>query len=331
MAIITGDDNPNRLFGTSEGDTINGFGGDDSLSGLGGNDVLQGGTGADALAGGDGLDAASYADSAAGVRVDLLSGTAAGGDATGDSLVSIENLIGSNYGDELIGQSSSTLMGDSGDDILRGGNLLSGGGGDDILSGGAGADLLGGDGGSDIASYYTALTGVAVNLATGAASGGDAAGDTLFSIEGLSGSNLGNDSLAGDAGANVLRGWGGDDALTGAGGKDTLIGGAGADRFVYGSTADSAVGANADVIGDFSHAQGDRIDLSAIDANTSAAGDQAFTFIGTATYTGVAGQLRYHSDGVVTTIAGDVNGDGVSDFHIQLTGAIGVASGDFVL
>ena len=153
----------------------------------------------------------------------------------------------------------------------------------------------------------------------------------LTGIEGLSGSNLAKDILAGDAGANVLRGWGGDDALTGAGGKDTLLGGAGADRFIYGSAADSAVGAGADVIHDFSRAQGDRIDLSAIDASIGAAGNQAFTFIGTALYTGVAGQLRFHSDGAVTTIAGDVNGDGVSDFHIQLTGAIGVVAGDFVL
>ncbi len=88
------------------------------------------------------------------------------------------------------------------------------------------------------------------------------------------------------------------------------------------ASAESVVGANADLITDFSHAQGDRIDLSAIDANTGVAGNQAFSFIGTGLYTGVAGQLRYAAAGGVTTIAGDVNGDGASDFHIQLTGAI---------
>jgi Ca2+-binding RTX toxin-like protein len=119
--------------------------------------------------------------------------------------------------------------------------------------------------------------------------------------------------------------------LTGAGGKDTLTGGAGADRFVYAGAADSPVGANADRITDFSHAQSDKIDLAAIDANTGAAGNQAFSFIGTSLYTGIAGQLRYASDGAVTTIAGDLNGDGVSDFHIQLTGAIGLVAADFVL
>jgi len=84
-------------------------------------------------------------------------------------------------------------------------------------------------------------------------------------------------------------------------------------------------------ITDFSHAQGDKIDLSAIDANTGAAGDQAFSFIGTDAYTGVAGQLRYVVGGGITTIAGDINGDGTSDFHIQLTGAIGLVAADFVL
>ncbi len=119
--------------------------------------------------------------------------------------------------------------------------------------------------------------------------------------------------------------------LTGAGGKDTPTGGAGADRFAYAGAAESAVGANADRITDFSHAQGDKIDLSAIDASTTLAGNQAFSFIGTAPYTGATGQLRYAVAGGVTTIAGDVNGDGTSDFHIQLTGAIGLVAGDFTL
>ena len=75
-----------------------------------------------------------------------------------------------------------------------------------------------------------------------------------------------------------------------------------------------------------------KIDLSAIDANTVLAGNQAFSFIGSGLYTGVAGQLRFAvtSPGV-TTIAGDVNGDGVSDFHISLSGAIGMLGTDFVL
>ena len=120
----------------------------------------------------------------------------------------------------------------------------------------------------------------------------------------------GHDSLVGTSGVNTLQGWNGNDVLTGAGGKDTLTGGAGGDRFVYGGVGQSVVGADADRITDFSHAQADKIDLSAIDANSGGAGDQAFSFIGTGLYTGVAGQLRYAAVGGVTTIAGDVDGDG---------------------
>ncbi|WP_221939211.1 hypothetical protein, partial [Mycobacterium sp. KBS0706] len=69
-----------------------------------------------------------------------------------------------------------------------------------------------------------------------------------------------------------------------------------------------------------------------IDANTGVAGDQAFTFIGAGLFTGVAGQLRAVNNAPgVTTIAGDINGDGVSDFHIQLTGNLTLFAGDFVL
>ena len=69
-----------------------------------------------------------------------------------------------------------------------------------------------------------------------------------------------------------------------------------------------------------------------IDANTALAGDQAFSFIGSGLYTHHAGELRaaVTSPGV-TTIAGDINGDGVSDFHIRLTGTIALVAADFIL
>ncbi|MGF6230850.1 hypothetical protein QFZ27_004805 [Inquilinus ginsengisoli] len=91
------------------------------------------------------------------------------------------------------------------------------------------------------------------------------------------------------------------------------------------------VGANADVVTDFSHAQGDEIDLAAIDANAGAAGNQAFSFIGANLYSGTAGQLRFSIVNGVTTVAGDVDGDQISDFHIVLTGSIALVAADFVL
>ena len=307
-----------NLSGSNLGnDTLAGNSGANKLQGWGGDDVLRGGAGADTLEGGAGIDTASYYTSAVGVTVDLAAGTASGGDAAGDTLSGIENLSGSNLGND-------TLAGNGG------ANKLQGWGGDDVLRGGAGADVLEGGAGTDTASYYSSPVGVSISLAAGTGAGGDASGDALSGIENISGSQ-GNDGLTGTAGANVLQGWGGNDGLVGDAGKDTLTGGAGADLFHFLALGDSVVGANADVITDFSHAQGDEIDLMEIDANAGAAGNQAFSFIGANLYSGVAGQLRFSIVNGVTTIAGDVNGDKVSDFHIILTGSIALVAADFVL
>ncbi|MGL4967881.1 MAG: calcium-binding protein [Inquilinus sp.] len=308
-----GDD---RITGTAFADTLTGDAGKDDLRGGAGNDVLRGGGGADALDGGAGIDTASYYETPVGITVSLASGTGAGDDAQGDTLAGIENISG--------GQGNDTITGNAGANTLQGWN------GNDVLRGGAGADVLAGGAGIDTASYYASSAGVVVDLSTGKGSGGEAQGDTLTGIENVSGSQ-GWDSVIGTSGANGLQGWAGNDVLVGGRGADMLTGGAGADRFVYTGTADSPVGAGADRITDFSHAQGDRIDLFAIDANTAAAGNQAFSFIGSALYTGIAGQLRYSVVGGVTTIAGDINGDEVSDFHIALTGAIALVAVDFVL
>jgi Ca2+-binding RTX toxin-like protein len=313
---LHGEADDDQLYGDGGVDFLAGGAGDDELHGGSGGDYLTGGAGADRFHGDGGNDTASYYTSPVAVMVNLAANTGDNGDAEGDTYDDIERLQGSGFDDTLTGRAEfDNLIGEGGNDILRGS------GGADHLSGGTGIDT---------ASYFTGSTGVTVSLATDWGSGGDAEGDTLNGIENLSGSQ-GNDRLTGDSEANVLQGWNGDDALTGGDGKDTLTGGGGADRFVYGSTAQSTVGANADRITDFSHAQTDKIHLAAIDANAGAAGDQAFSFIGTGLYTGVAGQLRYAVAGGLTTIAGDVNGDGASDFHIQLTGAVALVAGDFVL
>src|SRR5207248_7265334 len=126
------------------------------------------------------VNTADYSGSVGAVSIDLTAGSAAGGDAGGDTLFGITNLVGSQYGDTLAGDGSDNLLvGGGGDDALRSG------GGNDTLVGGRGADVLDGGAGTDTAVYSGSSTGVTVNLATGADSGGEAAGDTLISIENL--------------------------------------------------------------------------------------------------------------------------------------------------
>ncbi|KQS59402.1 hypothetical protein ASG39_19015 [Rhizobium sp. Leaf371] len=105
-----------------------------------------------------------------------------------------------------------------------------------MLIGGAGADVLNGNGGIDTASYVTAAAAIAITLATGAQTG-DAAGDTLNSIEIITGSSYG-DTITGDAGNDVFNGGNGNDILTGGTGSDTLNGDAGNDLLTGGSGAD---------------------------------------------------------------------------------------------
>jgi hypothetical protein len=89
-----------------------------------------------------------------------------------------------------------------------------------------------------------------------------------------------------------------------------------------------------DVITDFSHSEADKIDLSKIDAKVGVGGNQSFTFIGTSAFPGGggvgAGKLRYEQVGNETHILGDVNGDGVADFMIVLSGQLNLQSGDFI-
>ncbi|BCD87276.1 hypothetical protein PSm6_36830 [Pseudomonas solani] len=128
----------NTLAGGSGNDVLIGGVGDDTLNGGNGNDLLVGGAGNDALNGGGGIDTASYIDATSGVTVSLASAAAQNtGGAGTDTLSGIENLIGSNFGDVLTGNSGdNTLSG------LAGNDTLIGNGGNDILSGGDGADTF---------------------------------------------------------------------------------------------------------------------------------------------------------------------------------------------
>ncbi|WP_052121544.1 calcium-binding protein, partial [Inquilinus limosus] len=321
---LTGSGVANLLSGGIGNDTLRGMAGGDTLNGSVGDDILIGGVGGDLMDGDLGTDTLSYADSSAGVVVSLGTGQGSGGFAEGDRFSLVENITGSAFADRLTGVSGT--------------NLLQGLSGSDILAGASGGDTLDGGAGTDLATYFGAVDAVTVDLAAGLGSRGDANGDRYLSIENVHGGQ-GGDSLTGDGQANLLNGFEGGDTLSGGGGADTLVGGvgrdvlaggAGADRFVLTGRNDSALGGGADRITDFSGAEGDRIDLSALDADTGAAGNQAFSFIGAGAYTGIAGQLRFAVTALgIVTIAGDVDGDRVSDFHIQLAGTAAPIAADF--
>jgi Ca2+-binding RTX toxin-like protein len=207
----------------------------DTLTGDAGNNILNGGLGHNILDGGAGSDTASYEGGDRGVTVNLnISGeqktynTKAGY----DTLISIENLTGSNGND--------TLIGNDGKNILRGG---------------PGNDTLIGGWGSDTASYEGAAGGVTVNLnisgpqdtlgwgeLTSAGQGYGQGFDTLSGIENLIGSDH-DDTLTGDSGYNTLDGGAGNDTLIGGAGVNFLIGGEGIDTASYAGSA-SGVDAN---------------------------------------------------------------------------------------
>jgi len=234
--VIDGTDRADTLSGTDGDDIINGLRGNDSLFGGLGNDLLEGGGGRDILDGGAGIDTATYINSNNGVIVNMAGGTAASGHATGDTLISIENLIGSNFNDTLTGnRSDNVITGGNGFDVLGGfigDDTIYGGAGNDFILGGAGADIIDGGAGEDYSRYVGSNAAVFINLEEGTATGGHAEGDVLIGIERLFGSSF-DDTLIGDAENNWLFGANGDDTLDGGAGLDKMFGGAGSDTFVF--------------------------------------------------------------------------------------------------
>lgn len=276
------------FIGHRGADFVRGGAGDDRLSGGGGNDVLSGGAGSDWFDGGSGDD------------VFLIDGTA-----------------------------SDTFLGGSGTDTVR----LEGATARYrlILDAAAGVERLDRAGhaltGSNVADIFD-FSGLSAVTGSGPVIDLGNGNDTFTGWRGA-------DAVAGGAGHDILRGGGGDDVLSGGAGDDQLVGGAGADRltggagadrFIFAATSESGLGAARDVIVDFSRGT-DRVDLAAIDANTRVSGDQAFRFVGSAAFSGTAGELRFAAG----ALTGDVNGDGVADFEIALTAATRLATTDLIL
>lgn len=285
--------------------------------------------------GGAGIDTLSYSNASAAISINLSIHAAQDTGGAGiDIILNIENIIGSNYDDTLIGNAAANVLdGGLGADIMAGRN------GDDTYYVNHVDDMVSESLAGGIDTLYSSLATCALraNIEKGIVHGA-AAGD-------LTGNNLAN-TLTGNAARNVLNGSAGDDLLDGKAGNDALIGGAGNDTLIGGAGKDMLTGgegndvfkfntfaesgitsATWDVITDFVRGQ-DRIDLSVLDANIALAGNQAFTgLIGANVAFSKAGQLKL----VAGVLYGNTDSDATAEFAIALTGITTLANTDFVL
>ena len=226
------------IVGTANNDALLGTSGNDRILGLGGNDLLDGRGGSDILDGGDGADLAFYITHPSGVIANLSAApvTVGGvavqpnsvrdGSGSTDTLISIEAVVGSNFGDTLIGGAGADSLNGFG-----GADTVSGGAGDDLLSGGAGVDIMDGGAGFDVvlfASDPAVLGGPLLQIAANGdgsitsfnTTNGET--ETIVNVETAVGS-LGNDTVTGSAGNDFLGGNFGSDVVNGGAGIDTAV------------------------------------------------------------------------------------------------------------
>jgi Ca2+-binding RTX toxin-like protein len=324
LDTATGDQS-DHIEGGAGADSIGGFAGQDVLFGDAGNDTIFGGTGDDVLWGGNDVDELHGEAGNDYFYVSLGNDDIDGGDgvdtldfllfnplATGAVTVSLaqgfakfENLadvhVFSSIEIVATGNSNDLLVGDRFNNALAGNggiDSIHGGGGDDILLGGDDNDLVFGDDGHD-------------DLRGGG----------------------GGDRLYGGRGNDLLEGGSGGDLLVGGVNKDTMRGNLTSgdpvsnDTFDFNDKNDSKVGGRHDVILDFNGAEGDKIDLKNIDANTNHAGNDKFAFfIGGQHFHHRPAELRYKGG----LLQGDVDGDGKADFEIYLVNAPELLKGDII-
>ncbi len=325
-----------NVLGSTGRDWVNGneadnlIYGDNARSGAGGNDTLGGHTGNDTIYGGAGNDelGGSYDD-------DLLFGDA-GNDWLSGAAGS-DTLCGGSGADSLYGGSDGTDWVTYGDSaaavhvrLIAGDTAYSTGGdaeGDAIygvanVSGSRFHDTI-----TDMPESNAYNTNIFMGLA---------GNDTLI----LGGNHdtgyggAGHDRLMGQAGNDSLLGEAGRDRLEGGLGADRLSGGKGADTFILRSAEDSTTAiAGRDRIIDFARGQRDKIDLSAMDANGSARGNGTFSFVGEDRFGGSRAELRVIETATGWRVMGDLDGDRVADFALDVitAGDLPLRAGDFIL
>ena len=341
------------VTGYDNGAWLDGKGGNDSLTGGAGNDMLIGGSGRDTLNGMAGEDIVDYSGNYANFTI-----TAKGngsyeivdrvGDQSIDLVSGVEWLVFDDKVLDLRDMSVKALSAVNG--VFNGAGTwgtvsitpepvlleLVGTAGNDLFTVSSSTTRVAGLAGTDTvrssASFSLSadverleLIGTAAINGTGNLNAdmitGNAANNILQGMAGadrLTGKD-GNDTLLGGADVDLLYGDAGNDRLDGGAGQDKMTGGAGADEFVFSFASDTAR-AKSDKVLDFQTGV-DRIDLSAIDADTSVAGNQAFVYGSSAA--GVASLWISSS-----YVYGDTNNDGTADLAIYVIGA--VAQSDFV-
>ncbi|MEO9337692.1 peroxidase family protein [Mesorhizobium sp. SB112] len=297
---VIGTANADVLQGTAQGDTILALDGGDSALGGAGDDVINGGTGYDFLSGQEGRDII-FGDEGddiilGGADNDMLYG--------GDGA---DRLFG-DAGNDMIdaGSGNDTVYGGTGNDIF----IASNGDGNDVyygddMAGGSGNDTLDMSG---ITAAITADLGTGF-LGRGSVSSGHTGSDTIWGVE------------------NIVTG-SGNDTITASGAVNVMDGGAGNDTFRFLSAAD----ANGDTIYGFQ--PGDRLDLSAIDANSGASGNQSFTLVNGPAFSGpaqVAISFETREDGDYTVVSGNTTGADAAEFRISIKGTHDLQQSDFNL
>jgi Ca2+-binding RTX toxin-like protein len=224
--VLTGSGETNDLYGLSGNDDLYGLDGNDGLAGGDGNDILEGGRGADYLEGGAGLDTASYDDSSTAVNADLRNGTGFS-EGSFDTLVGIENLTGSAFGD--------TLQGNDGD------NVLDGRGGGDYMAGHRGNDTYVVDTSYD--QVYEAI-GEGTDTVRTSVSYGLPLGSFYSDIEILETTDADDTApltLLGNANGNRIIGNNGDNHISGGLGADEMVGRGGNDTYDVDDATDVVV------------------------------------------------------------------------------------------